>query len=213
MSQPDWSISTQCRGNATPLKPRSQGRGNFMIMVAILAIGEATGTLNIKLLWPSVIVIAGLFLISFLLFHHGLDKIKLIWNLILSDTQQRQHLIMATLLITASVTEIIYRTTGYSAFKFGWPLVICLIGIMFLIHEQHGSSEAIEWAQKIHKYLGILMIVVAIFIMLSIMLGAKHKWLLFSWPLLLIVTSTLLLIYKEPKGAYKQENSHQDMKH
>ncbi|MBA4056510.1 MAG: hypothetical protein C0490_17475, partial [Marivirga sp.] len=180
----DWSVLHTAEEMQRLSNLGHRIEGILLIMVAILAIGEATGILKVKLLWPSVIVIAGIFLLAFLLLHHGFDKFKLVWNLILSDGQQRQHLIMATLLITAGVTEITYRTTGYSTFKFGWPLVICTIGIMFLIHEQHGSSDAVEWAQKIHKYLGILMIVVAIFILLSLMLGTKYRWLLYSWPIL-----------------------------
>lgn len=186
--------------------------GILLIMVAVLAIGEATGILKIKLLWPSVIVVAGAFLIAFLLLHHGLSKFKLVWSLILSDGQQRQHLIMASLLIIAGMSEIIYRTWNVNTFRFAWPLVICTIGILFLIHEQHGSSEAVEWAQTIHRYLGLLLILVSICIVLNITLGETYRWLLYLWPSLLIATSILLLIYQEPKGAYKQDGSHESHK-
>jgi hypothetical protein len=212
--QPDWSALHTAEEMQWLSNLGHRIEGILLIVVALLALGELTGIIRFKLLWPSLIVVAGIFLIGFLMLHHGLDKLKLVWNLIWDDPQQRQHMIMAALLIVAGLSEIVYRTSGYGAFKFGWPAVMCVIGIMFLIHEQHGSSEAVEWAQRIHKYLGVLMILVGVFILLSITLGDKYRWTLFTWPILLIAASVLLLIYKEPKGAFKnQDIRHHDMSH
>ncbi|MEO5599873.1 MAG: hypothetical protein ABIR06_02995 [Cyclobacteriaceae bacterium] len=63
---------------------------------------------------------------------------------------------MATLLLIAGASELIFRSRGGVVFQYVWPLAIGITGVMFLIHEQHGSSEAMEWAQKIHQYLGVL---------------------------------------------------------
>jgi hypothetical protein len=180
--------------------------GVLLLTVALIALGEASGIIRAKLLWPGLIVVSGLFLFGFLLLHHGLDKLKLVWTLILKDPQQSQHLIMAGLLIFAGISEIIFRKHGFTALQFVWPLVVFTIGVMFLIHEQHGSSDAVESARRIHKYLGVLMIFVAILILLNSLLAEKYKWIKFGWPILLIVTSIFLFIYKEPEGAFNKEN-------
>lgn len=192
-----------------------QIEGALLATVALIAIGEATGVIKTKYIWPGFIVAAGLFLIGFLLLHHGLQQLRLVWNLILSDEQQRQHLIMATLLTLAGISEIFFRAKGITFLNYIWPLVIAIIGIMFLTHEQHGSSEAVEWATKIHRYLGILLVVVAIFIFLQIVFAKRIAWLAFVWPVLLMIASIFLFIYKEPKGAYQKikEDAVHEMNH
>lgn len=210
---PDWSVlhSVEEMQRLSNLGHRIEGV--LLIIVALIALGEAAGIVKKKLLWPSVLVVAGLFLIGFLLLHHGLTQLKLVWNLITSDPQQRQHLVMAVLLTIAGGSEIVYRTKGYNIFRYVWPVIICAIGIMFLLHEQHGSSAAVEWAQTIHKYLGLLMILVAIFIVVGIVLEKKYRWTRYAWPLLLMATSIFLFIYKEPRGAYDKPNAHKQMNH
>lgn len=186
--------------------------GILLAAVALIAIGEATGIIKNKYIWLGLIVIAGLFLIGFLLLHHGLGNFKLVLKLILSDGQQRQHLLMAALLTVAGISEIFFRAKGVGLLQYAWPLSIGIIGLMFLIHEQHGSSEAVEWATKIHRYLGVLLVLVAVCIFLNIFLLPRKAWLAFLWPVLLIITSIFLFIYKEPKGAYeneKKDNNHE----
>ena len=185
--------------------------GGLLAAVALVAMGEATGIIKSKFIWPTLIVVAGLFLIGFLLLHHGLENFKLVLKLILSDGQQRQHLLMATLLTIAGVSEIFYRAKGVGVLQYAWPIAIGIIGLMFLIHEQHGSSEAVEWATKIHRYLGVLLVVVAVCIFLDIFLSPGKAWLGLLWPVLLMITSIFLFIYKEPKGAY--ENVNKDTNH
>lgn len=144
---PDWSVLNSCRRNAALVKSWSQDGRVPLIIVALIPLGEADGIVKKKLLWPAVLVVAGLFLIGFLLLHHCLTQLKFVWNLITSDPQQRQHVVMAALLTIAGASELVYRTKGYNIFRYVWPVIICPIGIMFLIHEQHGSSAAVEWAQ------------------------------------------------------------------
>lgn len=177
--------------------------GALLAMVAILAFLEYRGIIKNKFMWPSLILIAGIFLPAFMLLHHGVDKINLVWQLTISDPQQRQHLIMAGLLFFAGLSEIIARNKNVSLLYYAWPVVLSIIGIMFLIHPQHGTSEAVQLAQKIHILLGIMLFLAAIFKVI-VLLSERHS-LSIVWIVMLFITAALLLLYKEPKGAYKNE--------
>lgn len=156
---------------------------------------------------------AGLFLVAFLLLHHGLQNFKLVWSLISKDAQQKQHLIMAILLIVASAAQIISIKFDLKLLGYAWPIALGAIGVMFLVHEQHGSSQAVQWAQTIHKYLGILLLIVAALIAVTLLYADKFKWLLYAWPIALLVASVFLFIYREPKGAYDGQRNHEEMNH
>lgn len=179
--------------------------GGLLATVAVIALLEALGFLRVQLIWQSVILVAGIFLIFFLLLHHGFDKLKLVWNLISKDAQQRQHLLMAFLLCVAGLSEIISKKYNVYILSYVWPVSLLIIGIMFLIHEQHGTAEAVKRAQTIHTFLGILLMLT--FIIAIIGLLTKYRWTLFTWPALLLLISILLLVYKEPEGAYHQSHT------
>ena len=184
--------------------------GALLLMVAVVALFQAAGMLKRKPLWPIIIIVAGVFLTGFLLLHHGVQNFKLVWNLITFYAQQLQHLVMAALLIIAGSGELIFRATNVRWLQFVWPIVLCIIGIMFLIHEQHGSSDAVEWAQKIHKYLGVLLVFVSLSIVANILIGERYRWLAFLWPILLAIASIFLFLYKEPQGAYQNNAPNHD---
>lgn len=209
---PDWSIlhSVEEMKRLSNLGHRIEGI--LLATVAVIALCEAGGLLKSKYIWPSIVMVAGLFLVGFLLLHHGLQNFKLVWSLISKDAQQRQHLIMAILLIVASAAQIISARYDIKWLGYVWPVVLGIIGAMFLIHEQHGSSEAVQWAQTIHKYLGVLLLIVAALIAVSLFY-ANIRWLLYAWPIALLVASVFLFIYKEPEGAYDNQMNHKEMNH
>lgn len=180
--------------------------GGLFVLIGIIALLHAFGVIKASLLWPSIVLIAGLFLIGFLLFHHGYNKLSLVWSLLIKDPQQRQHLLISALLSVAGLAQIAGRMRDISFLNYGWPLALFAIGILFLVHEQHGTSEAVQWAQKIHRYLGIILIAVAVFNVFSILFSDQYHWLLYVWPTLLIITAIFILLYREPSGAYEQHN-------
>lgn len=114
----DWSLlhSVEEMQRLSNLGHRIEGI--LLMLVALIALGETIGIIRQRLLLPSLIVVAGLFLAGFLLLHHGFDKFKLVWNLILSDAQQLQHLIMASLLVLAGVSELVFRKRNIFVLQF-----------------------------------------------------------------------------------------------
>lgn len=181
--------------------------GALLAVVAILAFLELRGLITNKFIWPSFIIIAGIFLPAFMLLHHGLNKFTLVWQLTISDPQQRHHLIMAGLLFIAGLSEFIARNKNINILHYVWPIVLSMIGLMFLMHPQHGTSEAVQFAQKIHILLGIMLVLAAILKVIE--LRSERSWVSYTWIILLFIIAALLLLYEEPDGAFeKQENHH-----
>lgn len=186
--------------------------GGLLAIVAIIALFDALGFVKWQLVWQSLLFEAGIFLISYLLLHHGMNKMNLVWTLIWKDAQQRQHLSMAFLLCLAGVSGIIAKKYNISLLLYVWPIALAIIGVLFLVHEQHGTSEAIRRAQTIHTYLGISLILTSIVLTIGLVTGNKYRWAAYIWPELLLITSILLLSYREPKGAYHEMGSHHSNK-
>lgn len=210
---PDWSVLHTAEEMRQLSNMGHRIEGILLATVAVIAFCEATGLIKNKYIWPSIVMTAGLFLVAFLLLHHGLQNFKLVWSLISKDAQQKQHLIMAVLLIVASAAQIVSIKYDLKLLGYVWPVALGVIGVMFIIHEQHGSSGAVQWAQTIHKYLGVLLLVVAVLITLTLIYANKFKWLLYAWPIALLMASIFLFIYREPDGAYDNEGNHEEMNH
>lgn len=183
--------------------------GALFGLIGIIALLQALGTIkNSMVLWQSIVLAAGIFLISYLLLHHGIAKVPLVWSLVLKDPQQRQHLLIALLMSLAGLAQILSKIKMIQALHYGWPLALLAIGVLFLVHEQHGSSEAIEWAQRIHRYLGILLILVSLAFTLNTFFANRYRWFSIGWPVLLILCAVFLMLYREPPGAFEDHNTH-----
>lgn len=175
--------------------------GALFFVVVGIAILQLFGYFRDKLyLWPSLILIAGLFLPLFTFSHH-LEELGLAWQASILDPQQRQHMLMAILLTIAGLSELLRLKYRKSAWKFVLPIVLGIIGILFVIHPQHGTSEAVMQATLIHKYLGSALILSGLF-RLAEMLWQHRRWLAYPWLFLLAIAAVFLISYREPVGAY-----------
>lgn len=179
--------------------------GAIFLIVAVIALLQILGYLKNKLyLWPSLILIAGLFLPIFSYIHH-LDELGLAWKATIYDPQQRQHMFMAILMSIAGFSELMRLKYRESLWKFVLPIALGIIGILFLTHPQHGTSEAVLQAALIHKYLGSVLVLSGVFRALE-MLWYNRKWLAYPWLLFLAIAAVLLISYREPEGAYMPMN-------
>ncbi|MEO5599872.1 MAG: hypothetical protein ABIR06_02990 [Cyclobacteriaceae bacterium] len=78
--QPDWSVL-----HTVDEMQRLSNLGHrieviLLAAVALLAIGEAAGVIKSKMLWLSLILVAGIFLISFLLLHFTMGLTNSNWS-------------------------------------------------------------------------------------------------------------------------------------
>ena len=173
--------------------------GAIFLIVSGIALMQALGYWKSRpYLWPMLVLIAGLFLPVFSFFHHW-NELGFVWQAMIGDPQQRQHLIMAILLGIAGIFEL------KSKRKLVFPAVLVIIGIMFIVHPQHGAGEAVMRASIIHQYLGVILILTGISRSAE-MLWPKRKWLAYPWIFFLAIAAILLISYREPANAYQLDS-------
>lgn len=186
--------------------------GGILAGVALIALLRVSGFLGdtvSKYLWPGFVLLAGVTLAAFMLLHHGLARVGPSWEFVTSDPQQRQHFVMALLLFGAGAAELLRESRGAtgSGWGFVWPAVLVVIGILFMVHKQHGNEAAVSWAATVHRYLGLLLVSAGLARAAEVMFNSTARWLAFSWAVLLLLSALLLLAYREPQGAYEPSSS------
>ena len=191
--------------------------GLLISAAAVLALAEpilirSSPQRKVIFVWPALIFLSGIFLGSYLMIpHHGLEHATKQWAFIWYDPQQRQHLEIAGIIVFGAGLELLARhrsseaiaAPGTNFLSAGWPLALVAVGILFLTHPQHGTSAAVERATLIHRGLGVLLIAAAISRTTEKFGTFRTHWLGRAWPLFLLATGGLLLIYREPPGAFE----------
>lgn len=180
--------------------------GLLLGTVALIAFAQAIGffpTTRMRYLWPGVLVLAGLFLPSFVFIHPTLEIMIAHVRIILADQQQQQHLVMALLLLLSGISEVLAIRRHAPRFHRLRPAALFVTGVLFIIHPQHGSGEAVHMATSIHRWLGSMSIASGISRAIEVRAAADARWSRIAWPLFLLVTAIFLLIYREPPGAFE----------
>ncbi len=182
--------------------------GYIFLAVFIFALLESLGVLKSeksRYIWPAFASLAGIFLVPYLLLHHGLDKVGATLQVFRNDAQQMQHLIMGILILIASGIELLHRANKLPAKAFGlaFPIALVIIGLMFLFHPQHGSHEAMMQSMRYHTWLGSVIILTGLLRGTEVLAGVKQPWLRYAWLVPLLITSMMLITYSEPEGAYQ----------
>lgn len=188
--------------------------GGMFGVVALIALAQALGYLQSKAaqyLWPGLILFAGIFLPAYILLQRGLDELGVTWNLVISDPQQREHFLMALLLLAGGFAEVVLR--GKKSRSKLWhvvaPTALALIGAMFLVHTEYGTPDAVAEATRKHVYLGLVIILAGLFKAAQVLWERKFRWLAFPWIGFLFLAALMLIAYREPEGAYKTKLWHQ----
>lgn len=155
--------------------------------------------------WPVLLFAAGIFLLAYLLLpHHGTELARTQWRWVFGDPQQRQHLLLSGLIAVGAGSELAARAGGAAspAWRFVWPLTTAIIGLVFLVHTQHGTDAAVARATAIHRALGSVLIIAAALRASSVWTTTRRRPLELSSGVALLVAAILLIIYREPPGAY-----------
>ena len=82
--------------------------GGMFATVAVIAFLQALGyarSHGVQYLWPALVLAAGVFLPAYILLQRGLSGIGITWSLVISDPQQREHFLMALLLVSWVITD------------------------------------------------------------------------------------------------------------
>jgi hypothetical protein len=121
-----------------------------------------------------------------------------------NDPQQRQHAIMAALFIVVASIQLLgimrSKKSSFYPERFAFPFIISIIGMLFINHPQHGTEEAIAYMKPYHTFLGSAILATGISSLLSILKKKRIFELLTI--IFLSLSSFLLLLYREPAGAY-----------
>ena len=174
--------------------------GLLLGAVGALALLTGIGIANwAATAWAILILVAGLLLLLLIYPRHPLSDWPAIW----SDAQQRQHTIIAAAIALAGAAELLKGSVSLLAYV--WPIVAILIGVLFMIHEQHGTGQAISQAVWQHRMLGVTIVIAGLLRLAEVTTAASLLAIL--WPLALLTAAEQLLLYREPEGAY-EEGSH-----
>lgn len=183
--------------------------GVVLAAAALLALAEAAGRRGDdreRITWPATIVFAGIGLFAYLLFpHHGLSNARTQWAFIFGVPQQRQHVILAALVVIGGGAELLSRRGRLRgrAWRLVWPIAAITAGTLFVAHPQHGTSEAVAGAVTLHRWIGTLLIVTGVVRAGEVLSATRAWWVRYSWPLALLAAALLLALYREPQGAYE----------
>lgn len=182
--------------------------GAVFATVALIALLRARGYAiwtGAQFLWPSLIVMAGLFLPAYILLQRGLDQVDVTWSFVVNDPQQREHFLMAGLLVLAGAAEIAAeaKIVQGRVWNLITPGALVAIGLVLFVHTEYGTAEAIAESVLAHRYQGGLVILVGVFKAAEVLWQQRIKWLAYPWIILLFITAVLLISYREPHGAYR----------
>ena len=179
--------------------------GALFAVMGVLALVEAAGKLggSARYLGPAPLVVAGI-LLPLILFGHSHGGASDHKRGIMKDPQQRQHLVMAGLILVSGLVELALRATWLPVVPFGyaWPAALLVIGVMFMLHTQHGSHEAMAKSVRFHRVLGSAIALAGIVRAIQIATSQARGAFAFISAGLLLVVAALLVTYREPSGAY-----------
>ncbi len=175
--------------------------GIFFAFVSILALLSNTGiAVWAANIWQITIGVAAIVLLTMIYLLHPVGDWPTIWQ----DAQQRQHTIIAFLLFAGGLAEAINKSA--SAVDYVWPAALLVIGGLFLVHKQHGASQAAAKAVRLHRILGLTIIAASVLRGMEVI--SKIGMFGILWPLALLVAAVQLILYREPEGAFEQQGSH-----
>lgn len=177
-----------------------------MALVGLLTLLEALrGTPRgaMRFMWPALTVAAALLLPLFVIVPSGrpiVDTAATMWR----DPQQRQHLFMAATLLGAGGVELLRRSTRTNHASGAWPLALFILGVLLMVHTEYGTPEAVRWARRQHIYQGASVVIAAGCFAAARLRNRLGRTAVIGGPLMLLAAAVLLLIYREPAGAYER---------
>lgn len=179
--------------------------GALLTAVGLLILIEVLRPLphsRLRLLWPMLLVGAGVLLPVFLLAVSDRPLLETV-ALLVRDVQQREHLWMALTLIVAGVAETWRRRMHRRAGWWVWPVMLMTIGGLLMIHTQYGTPEAVRWARRQHAYHGALTVLAGMCFAAAQLRHQAGRVAAIAGPLILLTAGILLLLYREPPGAFE----------
>ncbi len=184
--------------------------GALFAIMGVVALLEALGKLGgaARYLPAAPLVLAGIVIPAILFGHsHGAASHQ---REMMKDPQQRQHLAMAALILVSGLAELGLRAAWlpFTPFAYTWPAALVVIGVMFMLHTQHGSHQAMAKAVRFHRLLGAVIALAGVARAVQIATKEPRGGFAFASAALLFVVAGLLVTYREPEDAYDAPGDH-----
>lgn len=174
--------------------------GIVIILIAAVIVAQGFGYLQKgwqRYLVPSIGLFASFVLVGFLFFDHA-NELPRAWEWIINDMQQRQHLFMGVLIGLGSIAALIGLKLQKEWLRLGLPLAVALIGLLFLVHPQHGNSEEAATGLLIHRVAGTSLIIAGLAQAGGLFLKQWRKVLAVVAGAGLLLSAVLFISYREP---------------
>lgn len=175
---------------------------------AVIALLQANGRFMAggrRYAWPAIVLLAGVLLLAYLVLpHHGPGRAVEQWRFVLVEPQQQQHVLIAVLVCIGSAVELLVLAGRLRAraWRLVWPAAVALVGWLFIMHPQHGTSDAVGRATLVHRVLGSTLLITAALAAANALRVRTARALAVAWPTFLLIAAILLVVYREPEGAY-----------
>jgi hypothetical protein len=174
--------------------------GVVLAFIALLIIAQGFGYLQKTwqhYLVPGIALLASLILSGFLFLDH-LHELPRAWYWITTDMQQQQHLLIGAILGVTSVLALIGLKLKQKWLSVALPLAFVAIGIVFLVHPQHGTDNEAARALLVHRVAGTSLISAGLSLLGVTFLKKWYKILSVLAGILLLVSAGLFVSYREP---------------
>jgi hypothetical protein len=144
--------------------------------------------------WPSYLIPAALLLVGGMLIldpvlFHGGDF----------GAEGFQHQVQGVALAAAGVVESLRArgTLRGRSFAFLLPLIVIAVGVLFVVHSQHGSGAGAACQLVQHRFLGTTVIGAGLVKLAAAAGRTRGNWADVGWLLLLVLTAVQLALYSE----------------
>lgn len=168
----------------------------FAVLVAAQGFGYVQKSRQ-RYVVPGIALFASVVLIGFLFFDH-LAELPRAWEWITTDMQQRQHLQMGILLGIGSIIALVGLKLRQPKFMLAMHVSLALIGYLFIVHPQHGTTAEAAKALFIHRVAGAALIVAGIGQAAALFYDKWRKPLVIIAAVGLALSGVLFMVYREP---------------
>lgn len=165
--------------------------GALILVFVALGLAKEWGQMRgawLTYLLPASLCGVGLFLLLDPIVFHGGDF----------GVEGLQHQLQGALLLGIGAVEVA-RSRGrleHRAFGALLPIAIVIVGLLFVLHSQHGGGDAaLQMVQ--HRILGTTIMLAGIVKGADALKLAKGNWAAVGWLLLLLAVATQLFLYTE----------------
>jgi|GEM_PF-687933 len=174
--------------------------GIVLAIIGIIVIAQGIGFLKKtwqRYLVSAVALLASLLLTGFLFVDH-LNELPRAWHWITTDMQQQQHLLIAVILFVASIVALVGLKFRQKWLGVALPVAFASIGVVFLVHPQHGTDSEAARVLLIHRVAGTSLIIAGLVLASTTFWSRWRKIMAIIAGVLLIVSAGLFMSYREP---------------